>query len=79
MSSLPSSDQEALQGIIRSIQLEDSSFVDALRTAEFDALLEAFSWNLDRGLTLDTPEAKKAWVQNQLSLIFERRTPRTAS
>ncbi len=79
MPSRPSSDREALQGIIRSIQLEDSSFVDSLRTAEFDTLLDAFSWNLDRGLILDTAEMKKVWVREQLLLIFERRTPRTAS
>ncbi|MCW1892592.1 MAG: hypothetical protein KIH65_005160 [Candidatus Uhrbacteria bacterium] len=73
MSSLPLSDREALQGIIRVIQSEDSSFVDALRTSEFDTLLEAFSWNLDRGLILDAPEAKKEWIRHHLSLIFEHR------
>lgn len=75
MSSLPQSDREALQGIIRAIQSEDSAFVDALRTSEFDTLLEAFSWNLDRGFIRDTSELKKAWVRHQLSLIFEHRVP----
>ncbi len=52
--------------------------MDSLRTAEFDALLDAFSWNLDRGFVLDTPEAKKAWVREQLLLIFSQRTPHRA-
>lgn len=52
--------------------------MDSLRTAEFDTLLGAFSWNLDRGFILDTPEMKKEWVREQLLLIFQQRTPHHA-